>query len=226
METKRKRDYLMLKIRGRLIKLDPDIYYKIIGSYHAIPYKRYNGDIAAVRISSAGYPVIIFEDKTKEAKPGKRRPVKIITLSRYIMNAKEGDIVDHKNRNPLDNRRKNLRIVTSRQNNLNKRCKNTSGYIGVCVRHSKGRNYCVGYFKGSNGKQVSFHLPDSPENRIIAAFARDKFVLAAGEEDYAPLNFPCFGNEPFRSYLLEEDLKKYKKTPSASCEASEGAKYK
>jgi hypothetical protein len=32
-------------------------------------------------------------------------------------------------------------------------------------------------------------------------------VLQAGEEDYAPLNFPCFKNEPFRSFLLEEDLR-------------------
>ncbi|MCX5633460.1 MAG: HNH endonuclease [Phycisphaerae bacterium] len=210
MATKCKINYLMLKIRGRLIKLDPDIYYKIISTQHELPYKKYNGDITAVRISSAGYPQIIFENRTKAARPGKKRPVKCITLSRFIMNAKEGDIVDHKNRNPLDNRRKNLRIVNVRQNALNKKCKNTSGYIGVCVRRQRGIYYCIAQFNKSNGKRLSFHLPDSPENRIIAAFARDKFVLAAGEEDYAPLNFPCFRNEPFRSYLLEEDLKKYK----------------
>jgi hypothetical protein len=36
-------------------------------------------------------------------------------------------------------------------------------------------------------------------------------VLQAGEEAYAPLNFPCFKNEPFKSFLLEEDLNKYRK---------------
>jgi len=53
-------------------------------------------------------------------------------------------------------------------------------------------------------------LPDSPANRVTAAFARDRFVLQAGEEDYAPLNFPCWKFEPFRSILMNEDLRKYK----------------
>jgi hypothetical protein len=60
------------------------------------------------------------------------------------------------------------------------------------------------------GKEIVFQLPDSPANRVLVALARDKFVLQAGEEDYAPLNFPCWRNEPFRSILLQEDLRKYK----------------
>ncbi len=31
-------------------------------------------------------------------------------------------------------------------------------------------------------------MPDSPENRVIAAFVHDKLVLQAKEEEYAPLN--------------------------------------
>jgi hypothetical protein len=57
---------------------------------------------------------------------------------------------------------------------------------------------------------IFFQLPDSPANRIVAAFARDKFVLQAGDQEYAPLNFPCWQFEPFRSILLNEDLRKYK----------------
>jgi len=125
------------------------------------------------------------------------------------MDAKPGQLVDHRNRNPLDNRRCNLRFATYRENGLNKICKNTSGYIGVTVHRKKGGDgyFCLAKFKLANGKERVFRLPDSPTNRIIAAFARDKFVLQAGEEEFAPLNFPRFKNEPFRSFLLNENLR-------------------
>ncbi len=188
----------MLKVRGQIVKVDPDIYYKIKNPQHELPYKRYNEDISTMRISGDGYPIIVR---------GKKLPLRHIILSRFIIDAKEGQIVDHINREPHDNRRRNLRIVTARQNSLNKKCKNETGFIGVCVRRKGGKDYCRAQFLKSDGKRAAFHLPDSPENRIIAAFARDKFVLQAGEEEYAPLNFPCFKYEPFRSFLLEEDLR-------------------
>ncbi len=197
MATKCKINYLMFKIRGRLVKVDPDVFYKIRSGRHELPCRKYNGDITSVHLSSAGYPIVVRGTK----------PSRNIHLSRFVMDAKEGRIIDHRNRDPLDNRRKNLRIVTKRQNCLNRKCKNGSGFVGVSIRCRKGRNYCIAKFQPRSGKQLSFQLPDSPHNRVIAAFARDKFVLQAGEEDYAPLNFPCFRNEPFRSFLLEEDLR-------------------
>lgn len=48
---------------------------------------------------------------------GKRRQT---SLHRLVVGAKPGDIVDHINGNPADNRRENLRIVTSSQSNMNK----------------------------------------------------------------------------------------------------------
>lgn len=198
---KRKINYLMFKVRGRLIKVDPDIYYKIKNPQHEPPYKKYNGDITEMRLSKDGYPIIIRGT----------RPRKYIQLSRFVMNAKEGQIVDHIYGDPLDNRRINLRIVTPRQNGLNRKLKTKTGFVGVYVQRKGKKDYCVARFQISSGKALSFSLPDNPENRIIAAFARDKFVLQEGEEEYAPLNFPCFKNEPFRSFLLEEDLKKYKR---------------
>ncbi len=190
----------MFKVRGRLIKVDPDIYYKIRSGRHEPPYKKYNDGITTIRVSCDGYPQVLCGTK----------PGRCIQLSRFVMNAKEGQIVDHINRNPLDNRRINLRTVTGRQNSLNKKCKTNTGLVGVCVRRKRGKDYCLAQFQNSDGKRLSFHLPDSPENRIIAAFARDKFVLQSGDEEYAPLNFPCFKNEPFRSFLLKENLNEYK----------------
>jgi hypothetical protein len=175
MATKCKINYLMFKVRGRIIKVDPDIYYKIFNPGHELPYRKYNGNISTIRICGEDYPMLVRRTETKALKQ--------TVLSRFVMDAKKGQIVDHRNRDPKDNRRSNLRIVTHRQNSLNKRCKSATGLIGVYLRRKNGRSYCGAQFLNSNGKKSGFQLPDSPENRIIAAFARDKFVLQAGEED-------------------------------------------
>ena len=56
-----------------------------------------------------------------------------VPMHHMIMSAPDGLYVDHINRNPLDNRRQNLRLVTHRQNCLNRRrWGKTSEYRGVC----------------------------------------------------------------------------------------------
>lgn len=60
---------------------------------------------------------------------------KVIKLHRYLLDAKQGKVVDHINGNPLDNRRTNLRICSTRENSRN--CKlssnNTTGFSGVSL---------------------------------------------------------------------------------------------
>lgn len=59
---------------------------------------------------------------------------KKIYMHRLILNIRDTNIlVDHKNRNGIDNRKKNLRIATKSENVINSKLpkNNTSGYKGV-----------------------------------------------------------------------------------------------
>jgi HNH endonuclease len=63
-------------------------------------------------------------------------------MHRLIIGAKPGDIVDHINRDTLDNRRANLRVVTPAQSVWNRRLlisSNTSGFRGVTWHPSTKR---------------------------------------------------------------------------------------
>ena len=67
---------------------------------------------------------------------------KIISMHREIMGEPAGMLVDHHNRNTLDNRKENLRLATHSQNQFNKgktTRKTTSRFIGVFFEKQSGR---------------------------------------------------------------------------------------
>lgn len=93
-------------------------------------------------------------------------------LHRILMSAVESDIVDHIDRNKLNNRKTNLRFVTVQQNAQNRtKSKNTfSSYFGV--RKSK-----TGSFEAVtrvNGKRKFIGTYTS---EIAAAYGYNKYVL-------------------------------------------------
>ena len=108
-----------------------------------------------------------------------------VYLHRYVMNYDGLDYVDHINNNSLDNRKCNLRIVTPKQNSMNKSsAKNSSSkYIGVtwCKRVNKWTSIIK---VNDKNKHLGYFI-----HEIDAAKKRDEMTLFYFKE-YGNLNFP------------------------------------
>lgn len=121
-----------------------------------------------------------------------------IRMHRYLMGLEFGNPlqVDHKNHITLDNRRENLRVVTIRQNAMNKvsRGNSSSKYLGVSFmtqryKSTSGIVNCYtkweAYIK-VDGKKKSLGVYKTEEQ---AAIARDAASVKYYGE-FANLNFP------------------------------------
>lgn len=113
----------------------------------------------------------------------------------------EGKEVDHINRNRLDNRRENLRLVTRQENcwNKSKQKNNKSGYIGVCFdKKASSKNPWKAYAK-HDGKNYNLGFYSTKEE---AARVRDKFIIEKrGKQAFYALNFP-------EEWIYDENSKK------------------
>ena len=75
-------------------------------------------------------------------------PRKYIPLHRLIMQSKKGELVDHINRNKLDNRKINLRITSSKINSINRNSQGRSKYKGVGFHKAGWQVYVGGIYVG------------------------------------------------------------------------------
>lgn len=103
---------------------------------------------------------------------------RVIKMHRLIMNAPTGISVDHINGNPLDNRRKNLRLCTMSQNlsNRPRQKNNTSGYKGVYSHQGKwvaevkckGKKFYLGIFDDKNSAALAYNVAAKKYHREFA----------------------------------------------------------
>lgn len=86
-------------------------------------------------------------------------------MQNEVLSAQPGEIVDHIDRNGLDNRRSNLRRATPSQNQFNskRRRDNTSGYKGVCTARKRWRAEIK-----ANGKRIRLGTFGTPEEAARA----------------------------------------------------------
>ena len=94
----------------------------------------------------------------------------------------KGLFVDHIDGNPLNNKRNNIRICTSSQNNKNKKPHGLSKYLGVCK--STGREKWQATIK-FNGKYKMLGRFDNEEDAAKCYDAAAKIYHG----DFARLNF-------------------------------------
>ena len=136
---------------------------------------------------------------------GRLEKKKVIFMHRAIMQAPEGTIIDHKNRNKLDNTRDNLRTSTHRENAYNqpKRRGTSSQFRGVSRRKKSGKYHAQICYEG---EQLFLGLYT---DEIEAARAHDyKAVELFGDE--ARLNFPEEWPEERRRAVAKAKVKNQK----------------
>ena len=128
-----------------------------------------------------------------------------VMMHRLIVGAPTGMVVDHINHDGLDNRRENLRVVTQRQNLLNRSFAGR-GYVGVfwyAPAMKWGASYChrhVGYFDSEVEAAIAYNAfayemdgRDAPQNKIVGLNAiearRHIFRPRVQASKYRGINF-------------------------------------
>lgn len=118
-------------------------------------------------------------------------PPKTIYLSRVVTNENDSKIViDHIDRNGLNNQKSNLRRATKadNRNNTAPRTNSSSKFLGVCVKKDRGRKYWYAQTRKGPEKFYLGLFPFTEEGEIAAAKAYDKKAKELFGE-FAYLNF-------------------------------------
>lgn len=114
--------------------------------------------------------------------PSPKRQIEV-SMSRFIIDAPKGKTVDHHNHDTLDNRRRNLRIATYRENarNRGKSVINSSGLKGVTWKKEAGKWYA--------------QIQTEKKNKYLGYFSTREAAHEAYKKAAIELygEFACFG---------------------------------
>lgn len=111
-------------------------------------------------------------------------------MHRFLMGCSKGDgkMVDHKDRDSLNNRMSNLRFCTYRQNSTNKKPRGSSKYLGVWLHTSRVK-----------------HTTKSGDNRVYINRAWASAINHGGKQ----IKLGRFSNEIDAAKAYDEAAKKY-----------------
>lgn len=140
---------------------------------------------AAVRVLKNGDKKIYACRKIYDPRP------KTLYMHREIMQVADDVLVDHKDRDGLNNRRYNLRAATHRQNNYNTApSKNKTGYRGVAF--DARRNKWTAFIRIPSGKRMTLGRFNTPEGAAkayadaVKIYHDPEFSIEPGASPLAP----------------------------------------
>lgn len=133
-----------------------------------------------------------------------------VMMHRLIAGTPERMHTDHKNGDPLDNRKANLRVCTNYENMKNRKINinNTSGYKGVHL-HTTLKRWVAKI--GVNGKRMHLGLFDTPEDaarayNLAALEHHGTYARLNKIENLKEANPPTLGIEVNEEIQAEESL--------------------
>lgn len=153
-----------------------------------IPLRRRDGSVwACALVDAADYEAVSqyrwqgWVDRSGRIRVQGRQGGRKVQLSRQLLGLSPGDpLVDHKNGDPLDNRRSNLRLATSTQNLQNRQGATRRSKSGVRGAHWDG---ATGRWRAQvkvDGKQYRLGRFDTIEEAgvVAAAFRRERMAFS------------------------------------------------
>lgn len=109
-----------------------------------------------------------------------------VGLHSFLVEHKDGTWIDHRNGDPKDNRKQNLRVATYAQNGMNKRfmSTNTSGVLGVYL-NKRANFWCAQisvdnktiYVGGSKDKNKAIKMRLNAEKEYYGEFAPQQYLF-------------------------------------------------
>ena len=152
-------------------------------TYAMVELKKRNGEIAYAYINVEDVPLLEDYHFSLNSKGYAYDSQKDVLLHRLIMDAKDGEFIDHIDNNPLNDTRINLRKCTQAENNANRKSLNKLGVKNIRYRFDKQKFYVE--FKGHGGKMFdSFYKAYEYRNKKAVELFNDYAYLQECYELY------------------------------------------